>query len=192
MSFYTGTQAELLYANYAAATTSVVSASAVTITAGLPPIIVPAGVMSATGAKSSSLRLVVGGQLTSTATVPTFSFGCAFTQSSTFAASPLLVGGSTALAGSVVTAAPWRMVVDIGLRTLSVTAASTLYSTGDVWSPGFYNTPFGVSIPATNGTYTTTAWPADLQNYLWPILTLGAATAGNTVTVEYVKLYGEN
>jgi hypothetical protein len=27
---------------------------------------------------------------------------------------------------------------------------------------------------------------------LWPGLTLGAATAGNTVTVQYMKLYGEN
>jgi hypothetical protein len=192
MSGYTMTQGELLYASYAAATISSVSASAVTITASLPPIIVPGGYMAAGGSRASSLRLVVGGTITSTATVPTFAFGCAFSQTSTFAATPLLVGNSTALAGAVVTAAPFRMVLDIGLRTLSVTAASTLYSTGDVWSPGFYNTPFGVSIPATNGTFTTAAWPADLQNYLWPILTLGAATAGNTVTVNFVKLYGEN
>jgi hypothetical protein len=28
--------------------------------------------------------------------------------------------------------------------------------------------------------------------YLWPYITLGAATAGNTVTPQWGKLYGEN
>ena len=32
----------------------------------------------------------------------------------------------------------------------------------------------------------------DQQIFLWPYLTLGAATAGNTVTMQMAKLYGEN
>src|SRR5438128_2588552 len=85
------TQTELLHSFYGAATVSVPSASAVTITAGTPEIVVPAGYMSALGKRSSSLKLKLGGYMTATATVPTFAFGIARTA---FATPPAFSAGT--------------------------------------------------------------------------------------------------
>jgi hypothetical protein len=193
MSGFTMTQNELLHAFYGVATTSVVSASAVTTTAGTPEIVVPAGFMSALGKRSSSLVLDIGGYLTATATVPTWSFGVAFTAFATppafSAAAPLctptLAVAPTAGSGS------WNLHLKIGLRTLGTGNASTVWASGSVTSNLFAAAPLLFN-PAGSGGTTVTNWQSDQEYYLWPYLTLGAATAGNTVTTQYAKLYGEN
>lgn len=192
MSGYTGTLFEELYSYYGAATTTSPAASAVSITATYPPIVVPGGYMTGLGAKSSSLRLRFGGQMTATATVPTWLFGVAYTSATppSFSASTPLAATGT-FTPSAGTGGYFICEVDIGLRTLALGAASTIVTMGK--SEGsLFPSPFWQSFPATNVAPTITAWESDLQYFLWPYLTLGAATAGNTVSLHFCKLYGEN
>jgi hypothetical protein len=194
MSFFSGTQAELLHAFFGAATTSVPSASAVTITAGMPEIVVPANFMTTVGKRSSALLLEYGGYMTATATVPTFAFGLAFTAFATppafSAATPLATLSNTvtpsAASGSI------RGQFHIGLRTLGAGNTSTVWASGDVQAaPALTASSWWLNPLGAGGT-TVTTWQSDQEYYLWPYLTLGAATASNTVTLQYVKLWGLN
>lgn len=194
MSGYTQTTNELLHSFYGAATASVPSASAVTITAGTPEIVVPAGFMSALGKRSSSLCLRFGGYMTGTATVPTFAFGLAYT---VFATPPVFSAGTplATLSNTVTPTAAsgsWDATFDIGLRSLGLGNTSTVWCSGKVMaSPALTTSAWWLNPLGAGGT-TDTIWQSDQEYYLWPYLTLGAATAGNTVTVQWVKLYGEN
>jgi hypothetical protein len=191
MSGYTMTQMELLHAYYGAATTSVVSASGVTITAGTPEIVVPAGYMSTLGKRSSSLKLKLGGFITATATVPTFSFGLAYTAFAAppvFANTPVLATTTNTVTPTAGTGA-FRMECEIGLRTMGLGNASTVVTHGVVDSNQFTN---NLQLAPTGSGNTVTNWQSDQEYYLWPFILLGAATAGNTVSVQYQKLYGEN
>jgi hypothetical protein len=191
MSGYTMTQSELLYAFHGAATLSVVSASAVTITAGTPEMLIPGSYMSKLGKLSSSLRLKMSGTLIVTAAVPTFSFGLEITSAvpGAFVAPSggNILCATTATAPTATAGSTFFIDADIGLRTLSVGAASTVEASMEVRSPSFTYPYAGGGVVTTN-----TAWESDLQYFLWPYLTLGAATAGNTVQVNSIKLYGEN
>lgn len=194
MSFYSGTQMELLHSFYGAATTSVPSASAVTITAATPEIVVPANFMAAVGKRSSSLRLEFGGYLTATATVPTWAFGLAYTAFATppaFSAGTPLATLSNTITPTAATGS-FSAVCHIGLRTLGLGNASTIWASGSVAASPAVTTSIWWLNPLGAGGTTVTTWQSDQEYYLWPYLTLGAGTAGNTVTVQYVKLYGEN
>jgi hypothetical protein len=187
---------EVLYASYLAATTSVPTASAVTITAGLPPILIPPGYFKNTGSWSSSLQFLMAGLMTATATIPTWNFGLyasvATTSAPAFSSGGVTLGTTgTFTPPGAVTNVPWEMEVQVGLRALALGAASTIVTWGG-FRGGALNAAGYVPLPGT-GAYTPPATWDTTQGYvLWPGLTLGAATAGNTVTVEYVKLYGEN
>lgn len=194
MSGITMTQNELLHSVYQAHTTSVPSASAVTITAGQPEIVVPAGYMAALGKRSSSLCLKFGGYMTATAVVPTFAFGLARTAFATppaFSAATPLATISNTITPTAATGS-FDAIFEIGLRTLGLGNTSTVWCSGRVKpSPALSASEWWLNPLGAGGT-TDTAWQSDQEYYLWPYLTLGAATAGNTVTVQYVKLYGEN
>lgn len=192
MSGYTGTIFEELYSFYGAATTTTPSASAVSITQGYPPIVLPGGYMTKLGAQSSSLRLRFGGQMTVTATVPTWLFGVAYTSLTppAFAATTPL-GVTAAITPTAGTGGYFLAEIDIGLRAIALGAASTVVTAGKV-EGSLFPSPFFQTVPATNVAPTVTAWETDLQYFLWPYLTLGAATAGNTVSLHWCKLYGEN
>ena len=187
---------EQLYAYATPATISVVSASAVTITAGWPAIEIPAHVFSNVGDWSSSLRFKMGGFITTTATVPTFLWGLAVgikASPPAFVSTPVL--GQTAAvipAATGVTGASWFIDVDITLKTLTGAATSVLVTMGEVRMPGVYAAPFlGASIPAAGAANTMSTYDVNQAYHLWPFLTLGAATAGNQVTAQYAKLWGE-
>ena len=203
MSGYTQTTNELLYAFYGAATVSVPTTTpGATITAAYPPIEIPANFFSNVGQHSSSLKLEIGGLATVTATIPTWQFfiyiAVATTSAPAFATTTTLCSTPTFTPGQAATNFPWDGYINIGLRTLTLGAASTITAQGYVESYAFttaaYSATAGpkVFIPAT-GAYSPLATYDTTQTYLvWPALSLGAATAGNTVTVEYCKLYGEN
>lgn len=195
MSGYQPVGSEVLYSSYAQATTSVPAAAAATITAGMPPIVVPAGYMKNVGSWSSSLRLVVGGTMTVTATIPTWLWGLAAAVATTsapaFSASTPLGVSAAAAPPSAVTAVWFTAVYDIGLRAIALGAASTLVTVAQIQSVGV-NAAGEVTIPAANTAPTMATWDTTQSYVLWPYITLGAATAGNTVTVHYAKLYGEN
>lgn len=190
MSGYTQTNTEVLYSNYAAATVTTPTASAVSLIVTYPPIIIPAGYFSKLGAQSSSLRFKSGGLITATATVPTYIFGLYLATTSTFATTINLAATTTFNPSAAQTNVPYWWEVEIGARTLGLGAASTVAAFGDITSAAFAS-PFFQSLP-TSGAYTAVTVSNDVQYYLFPALTLGAATAGNTVTTEFVKLYGEN
>ena len=185
------TQTEVLHAFYGAATTSVVSASGVTITAGTPEIVVPAGYMCTLGKRSSSLKLKMGGFLTATATVPTFAFGLAYTAFAAppaFANTPVMATTTNTTTPTAGTGA-FKLECEIGLRAMGLGNASTVVTHGAVDSNQFST---NLQFAPTGSGNTVTNWQSDQEYYLWPFILLGAATAGNTVTVQYVKLYGEN
>jgi hypothetical protein len=189
MSGYRPVGAELLFATYQAATVSVPTASAVTITAGWPAVTIPAGYMSNTGDWASSLKWKMGGFMTATATVPTWSFGLAISTSNTFsAATPL----ATPTLASTPTAGSWsfKMECEIGLRTLGIGLASTLVCHGAV-DGGAFAANLELA-PAGSGNALITTYDKNITYWLWPYLTLSAATAANTITAQYGKLSGEN
>ena len=203
MSGFTMTTNELLYAYYGAGTVSVPTTTpGSSMVLGYPEIIVPGGFMSNVGLHSSSLKLVGGGLFIATATVPTFQFSLFFTtaQPAVYSAAGTAVG-QTAIqtAPAATTGCPFEMEWNIGLRTLGLGAASTVVCWGHVrllyaGAGGVESTNYTLSVPTVGATYspTLTAWPSDQQVYLWPTISLGAATAGNTTTMEWLKLYGEN
>jgi hypothetical protein len=198
---------ELLYAYYGAGTVSVPTASpGSSATLNYPACPVPPNYMSTTGEWSSSLRLLCGGLFIATATLPTISFGLYGTivQPAAFATggSPGLIGSSALyVASATTTGCPFEMEWNIGLRTMgNVNGASSNTSTVTCFGNvtvflGTAATAIDVwPIPTPASTYTpqNTAWPADQQVYLWPTILVTGATAGNTVTMEWMKLYGEN
>jgi hypothetical protein len=195
MSNYKPAGTELKYASYALATTSVPTAAAVTVTAGQPPIIIPAGYFSDTGDWASSARLVMGGLMSTAATIPTWNWGIyaavATTSAPAFATTLALATTGAAAPPGVVTNVPWWLIVDIGLRTLGLGAASTLVCWGMIQSTAV-NAAGELTFPGS-GAYTPPSTYDASQGYvLWPGLTLSAATAGNTITTQYAKLYLEN
>lgn len=190
MSFYTGTQTEVLYSYAAAATTTTPTAAAVSMIATYPPVICPGGFFGKLGNQSSAMRLWLWGKATATATVPTWIFGISKTTTNTFAGT----GGiqTATFTPAAVTAAYFRIIIDITLDSIGQTNNSTVFVNGIVDGPALVPSPFESTIPATNVANTWTDWQVDQQYYLWPYLTLGAATAGNTVTTQSLKVYGEN
>lgn len=194
MSQYFPPGTELLHSFYGAATTSVPSASAVTITAGIPEVVVPASYMTGLGKKSSSLQLLFGGYMTATATVPTFAFGLAYTAFATppaFSAATPLCTLSNTVTPTAATGS-FEGQFQIGLRSMGLGNASTIWCSGHVGTSPALSTSIWWVNPLGAGGTTVTTWQTDQEYYLWPYLTLGAATAGNTVTLQFIKLYGEN
>lgn len=196
MSGYQPIGAELLYASYALATTSVPAAAAATITAGMPPIVVPAGYMKNVGSWSSSLRLEIGGQMTTTATIPSWSINLyaavGTTSPPAFASSGIVLGTTgTFTPTTAATSVNFLWEMHIGLRALALGAASTIVGWG-YFQCTSVNAAGLVTFPPTGAYAPPATWDASQAYVLWPGLTLGAATAGNTVTVQYAKLYGES
>jgi hypothetical protein len=187
---------EALYSSYQAGTVSVPTAAAVTITAGHPPVVIPAGYLKTLGNWSSGLRLFIAGQMTATVTIPSWNIGIyasvATTSAPAFSSAGILVGSTgTFTPPSAVTSVQFIADLHIGLRTLATGAASTVVCFGTVQSTGV-NAAGEVTLPAA-GAYTPPAtWDTTQAYVLWPALTLSAATAGNTMQVHVMKLYGEN
>ena len=201
MSGFKPIGSELLYACYQAATTSTPTASpGSSMVIGYPPIVIPAGYFSNTGSWSSSLKLEMGGLASVTAVVwQFFLYGAvATTTAPAFATTAFLGSSASFTPGATVTNNWWDATIHIGLRTLALGALSTVSATGKFRCPSFASaayaagTPFEIPFPATGaytpfGTYDTT------QSYVvWPAVAITGAVAANTVTTQYVKLYGES
>jgi len=189
MSRYGGTDYELYQSYGGPATVTTPTAAAVSIVVGLGPLYIPGGAFGGLGSKSTSWRLRLS-MLASAAASPTWKLGVAKTTTSTAA----FTGGfeTATFTPTVVTAALAWMDVEFTYRTLSQTNTGVVVVSGLITGPALVPSPFGASIPASNGANTWTDWDIEQQYYLWPYLTLSAATAGNTVTTQTAKLYGEN
>jgi len=201
VSGFTGTIFEELYSCALAATTTTPAASAASITVGYPAIKADAKFFVKLGEQHSSLRFVARGQLTTTATIPTWQFGLAWTQAlpAAFSATNVLAATAVRTPGTAAAGAWWFWEADISLRTLGLGAASTLVTGGSIMCESLRPAAYSAtqsdewSMPAT-GTAGTSAATVDVDQplFIWPYVTLGAATAGNTVSTQLVKMYGEN
>jgi hypothetical protein len=167
MSGYKPIGTELLFATYNAATVSVPTAAAVTITAGWPAIIIPAGYMSNLGDWTSSLKFKMGGFMTAPLATPTLA--------------------TTPTAGSF----SWKMEAEIGLRTMGGPGTTSTLVCHAAIDGGAFAANLQTS-PVATGNALITTYDKNINYWLWPYLTLSAATAANTVTAQYGKLYGEN
>jgi hypothetical protein len=142
--------------------------------------------------------------MTTTATIPTWLVGLAYTTAHP-AAFPVVAAGNTLIASTAITPTTiaanslFLMECEITLRTPALGAASTVETHGWFNASGALLTftasasaAFGViNLPAGNGSLTTAFWDMAEEAFLWPFVTLGAATAGNTLTVDHIKLIGE-
>jgi hypothetical protein len=183
MSNYYG-GSEVLWGYGQAATASVPTASAVTACNGWPAIDIPAGYFQRLGTLTSTAKLVIQATLTATATVPTFAFGLAVTQANpaAFSVTNLLHAISATVTPVAGTAYQTWLEWDITLRAMGAPGANSTLVT----------TPFKLTMPQSNGVQTFATFDPQQVAYLWPYITLGAATAGNTITPQWGKLYGEN
>jgi hypothetical protein len=200
MSGYTGLMFEELYSFRGAATTTSPSTSATSIIQGYPQITIPAGYFSKAGRAASSCKLWMRGNMTSTATLPTWKFGVGLTQAIPAAfGNTINVETPARTPGAAQTGPWWHIDVDFMLDTLALGAASKLFVAGTISSEGLMPSAFSSStgpewsFPAANTSAVTGASiDVDQPIFLWPYVTLGTATAGNTVTTQMAKLYGEN
>lgn len=200
MSGFTMTQNELLYANYSAATVTTPTASpGSSMILTYPPIVIPAGYFAVTGSRSSSLKLEMGGLCSVTAVAwQFFLYGAVLASPAAFVTTTFLGSSASFTPGATVTNNWWDAVIHIGLRTLALGAGSTISATGKFRSAAFASaayaagTPLEVPFPAT-GAYSPFSTYDTAQAYtLWPAVAIASGTASNTVTTQYVKLYGEN
>jgi hypothetical protein len=192
MSGYTMTQGELLYSCYTAATVSTPSTTAVQINAAMPVITVPSMYLTVLGKASKSLHLQIGALMSTSSAGPTWTFSASYTTSDAYSNTNTLFTTAAATATSSITGAMCFWDVTIGIRTLAPGAASTVVAMGQINSPAALASPFAATVPATGSNPFISVWDTELTYYIWPQLALSAATAGNTLTVQYVKLYGEN
>jgi hypothetical protein len=195
MSGTTETIFEEMYSSAQAATTTTPSTSAVSLIAAYPPPIVNSKYMGRLGDESSSLRVILAGQMTATATVPTWKIGLQFTTASTLQtpAAANILGETATFTPVAGTGAYWLSIIDVAVRAVAQGAASTVVTIGKVEGALLPTATFGTaSIPATNVAPTNANWDVSQAYYLWPYLTLGAATAGNTISLHMMKIYGEN
>jgi hypothetical protein len=187
---YVGTDFGLKTSFAGAATVTTPTAGAVLIIATYPPLVIPGGTTGALGDRSSSWRLRMHGLATATATVPTFKFGIAKTTTETAA---FTSGFETAtFTPAAVTGALWWLDIDFTLRAIGQTNTGTMVVSGELRGANLVPSTGQATIPASNGANTWTDWDLTSPYWLWPYLTLGAATAGNTVTTQWAKLYSEN
>lgn len=197
MSGFKPVGVEALYASYQAATTSTPTVSpGSSMIVGYDAIEVPAKYFDKLGTWTSSLKFKMGALMTTTATIPTWRFVLYGVIHSTspgaFGAGGITIADSGTFTPTAALANTFLEIeLEIGLRALALGAGSTLVGWGKAVGPNL-NAAGMIPIPAA-GAYTPPATYDSTQTYdLWPGLILGAATAGNTVTTQYAKLYGEN
>lgn len=200
MSGYTGLMFEELVSVRQAATTTTPATAATSIIGGYPALDIPSGYFSKQGRAASSCKLFLRGNMTTTATIPTWKFGLGITQAVPAAfGNTITVETAARTPGAAQTGAWWHLDIDIMLDTLASGAASKLFLAGTITSEALLPSAFSTTIsgewsfPAANTSGATGASiDVDQPIFLWPYVTLGAATAGNTVTTQMAKIYGEN
>lgn len=196
MSFLTGTNTEVIYANTTAGTAkaSFTSEVAINDTAGMgvqahlpPDFFLPNPNQVGRG-----LRIVARGILSSTGT-PTYTFTVrSGTAGSTSAA--ILLGSAALTTGSGVTNQPWELQGDVFLVSQGAAGAnSTLRGMGTIISPGLAS-PFiyGVGAGASLTTPTVATFSADITNYINFNVTCSASSASNSIQLQQLIVYGLN
>ncbi|SRR5712691_113406 len=193
MSFQTGTQTELLYSSVAAGTQLNTFTTEDNLQKTLAAVKIPAGFFfNPQGAAGKSLTIRARGRLGTTG-APTFTWSARLLTSTTWSAGGVLLGSTAALtAGTTQTLAPWTLDMDVTLRTLSIGAASTIVSMGEVRSPLGLASPFVGTIPANNTAPINATLDDSLTYYLFISAACGTSTAANLIDLQTLKVFGDN
>ena len=198
MSFWTGTNVELLYASTAAGAAKNTFTTEVAIndvaTMGPRPLL-PKGFFLAGRADSVGKAIYVraSGIVSSTAT-PTYTF--TLRGGATGATTGAILLGSAALTtASGIANVPWYYEGYCVLEVLADGAASTLRGVGDICADGYSAATTTRTFPlwgnaASPGTVTT--FDATIDNYINFNVACSASSASNTITLHQLLVFGLN
>ena len=195
MSFITGTNAELLYANTTAGTAKASFTSEVQINdttgMGVQAHLPPDFFLPNPTAVGKGIRLVARGILSSTGT-PTYTFTVrSGTAGSTTAA--ILLGSAALTTGSGVSNQPFELQGDVYLVSQGAAGAnSTVRGTGMIVCPGLATTIAGVGAGASLTTPTATTFDCSITNFVNFNVTCSASSSSNTITLQSLQVYGLN
>lgn len=195
MSFLTGTNCELVYANTTAGTAKNTFTSEVQINdttgMGVQAHLPPDFWAPSPTAVGKGIRIVARGILSSTGT-PTYTFTVrAGSAGSTTAA--ILLGSAALTTGSGVTNQPWELQGDVFLVSQGAAGAnSTVRGTGMIVSPGLATTIAGVGAGASLTTPTATTLDCSITNFINFNVTCSASSGSNGVTLQSLQVYGLN
>jgi len=196
MSFLTGTNTELIYANTTAGTAKASFTSEVQINdttgMGVQCHLPPDFWAPTPTAVGKGIRIVARGILSSTGT-PTYTFTIRSGAAGSTSAA-ILLGSAALTTGSGVTNQPWELQGDVFLVSQGAAGAnSTARGTGMIVSPGLAS-PFmyGVGAGASLTTPTVATLDCSATNYINFNVTCSASSASNTITLQSLQVYGLN
>ena len=195
MSFITGTNCELLYANTTAGTAKASFTSEVQINdttgMGVQCHLAPDFFLPNPTAVGKGIRIVARGILSSTGT-PTYTFTIrSGTAGNTTAA--ILLGSAALTTGSGVSNQPFELQGDVFLVSQGAAGAnSTVRGTGMIVCPGLATTIAGVGAGASLTTPTATTFDCSITNFINVNVTCSASSASNTITLQSLLIYGLN
>lgn len=195
MSFITGTNCELLYANTTAGTAKASFTSEVQINdttgMGVQAHLPPDFFLPNPTAVGKGIRIVARGILSSTGT-PTYTFTIrSGTAGSTTAA--ILLGSAALTTGSGVSNQPFELQGDVYLVSQGAAGAnSTVRGTGMIVCPGLATTIAGVGAGASLTTPTATTFDCSITNFINFNVTCSASSSSNTITLQSLQVYGLN
>lgn len=195
MSFITGTNAELLYANTTAGTAKASFTSEVQINdttgMGVQCHLAPDFFLPNPTAVGKGIRIVARGILSSTGT-PTYTFTIrSGTAGNTTAA--ILLGSAALTTGSGVSNQPFELQGDVFLVSQGAAGAnSTVRGTGMLMCPGLATTIAGLGANASLTTPTATTFDCSITNFINFNVTCSASSSSNTITLQSLQVYGLN
>lgn len=196
MSFLTGTNTELIYANTTEGTAKASFTSEVLINdttgMGVQAHLPPDFFMPNPTAVGKGLRIVARGILSSTGT-PTYTFTVRGGSAGSTSAS-ILLGSAAITTGSGVSNQAFELQGDIVLVSQGAAGTnSTLRGMGTIVSPGFAS-PFtyGVGAGASLTTPTVATFDCSVTQYINFNVTCSASSSSNTITLQQLLVFGLN
>ncbi len=196
MSFLTGTNTELIYANTTAGTAKNTFTTEVSINdttgMGVQAHIPPDFFLPNPNQVGRGLRIVARGILSSTGT-PTYTFTIRSGTAGSIT-SAIMLGSAALTTGSGVTNQPWELQGDIVLVSQGAAGAnSTLRGMGTIISPGLAS-PFmyGIGAGASLTTPTVATFSADITNYINFNVACSASSASNSIQLQQLLVFGLN
>lgn len=193
MSFLTGTNMELLYANVASGTAKNTFTTEVGIndTAAMGAQAKIPSSFWLPGQVGKALRITARGILSSTGT-PTYTFTTRLGGAAAITG-PIVLGSAALTTGSGVTNQMWEFEGDIILRTNNAAGANStiqglgLVGCGGLASPFTYPLFAGAASPGTVATVDTS-----IDNYVNFDVACSASSASNTITLLQLEIFGLN
>lgn len=197
MSFLTGTNTELIYANLNAGTAKTTFSTEATpilndttgmgIQCSLPPSFwLPTGNQTGRG-----IHIKAQGVFSTTAT-PTYTFGIRLGAVNNLTTAQVLATAALTT-GSGVTNQPWLLEGDVVLTVMAAAAVATARGQGWFWSPGIAS-PFMAGAGASGSLTAPTVATIDttITNFINVNVVCSASSASNSVTLQQLMVWGLN